>query len=93
MVSARREPPDAPPPHTAGPNQLNYSSRVPSASHRPQPRLSVCTAASERASEAYLSVRSHHGITGVVGRWLRVRGGLRPGRTLEKRARRASVAC
>lgn len=48
MVSARREPPDAPPPHTAGPNQLNYSSRVPSASHKREPRLSVCRAASER---------------------------------------------
>lgn len=83
MVSARRGPPDAPPPCTAGPQQLNYSSGVasalPACSREPGARLSLCTP----ASGAYLSVRSHHGVAGVVGRWLRVRGRLRPGRTLE----------
>lgn len=80
MVSARRGPPDAPPPCTAGPQQLNYSSGVASALPACQERgfRSV-----RRRAGAYLSVRSHHGIAGVVGRWLRVRGRLRPGRTLE----------
>lgn len=34
---------------------------------------------------SYLSVRAHHGIAGVVRRRLRVRGGLRSWRALERR--------
>lgn len=43
---------------------------------------------SKWASESYLSVRSHHGIVGIVGGRLRVRGRLRPWRTLVKKKER-----
>lgn len=46
----------------------------------------------EERGGAYLTVRSHHGIAGVVGRWLRVRRRLGPGRTLERRAEEGVIS-
>lgn len=47
MASARREPPDAPPPQTAGPGQLNYSSCAPLAPVQTR-TAAFCLCAGER---------------------------------------------
>lgn len=61
--------------------------------HRPNlPPLAQPGAEANEGGGAYLTVRSHHGIAGVVGRWLRVRRRLGPGRTLERRAEEGVIS-